>query len=83
MADGRKVLVIIEATQNKHLALERAVITSEIKEAGSHVHLFISVDNENTKLSADNDDLYRDDVWLNAITDKLKNAGASFSFELC
>ena len=35
-----KVLVIIEATQNQHLALERAVITSEIKEPGSHVHLF-------------------------------------------
>ena len=49
MAEGRKVLVIIEATQDQHLALERAVITSEIKEPGSHVHLFISVDNENTK----------------------------------
>ena len=83
MAEGRKVLVIIEATQDQHLALERAVITSEIKEPGSHVHLFISVDNENTKLSADNEKLYCDDVWLQAITGKLKDAGASFSFELC
>ncbi|MBT5483370.1 MAG: universal stress protein [Gammaproteobacteria bacterium] len=83
MADGRKVLVIVESTQEQHLALERAVITSEIKEPGSHVHLFISVDSEKTNLSADNENLYRDDHWLNAIMDKLKNAGASFSFELC
>ena len=54
MAGARKVLVIIEATQERHLALERAVITSEIKEPGSHVHLFISVDSEKANLSADN-----------------------------
>ena len=43
MSGGRKVLVIIEATQEQHLALERAIITSEIKDPDSHVHLFISV----------------------------------------
>ena len=83
MAEGRKVLVIIEATQEKHVALERAVITSEIKEPGSHVHLFISVDAENTSLAASNDNLYRDGQWLASITEKLEAAGASFSFELC
>lgn len=83
MAGGRKVLVIIEATQEKHLALERAVITSEIKEPGSHVHLFISVDTEKTPLSADNDNLYRDDTWLKAITDKLDAVGVDYSYEFC
>ena len=83
MAGGRKVLVIIEATQEKHLALERAVITSEIKEPGSHVHLFISVDAEGTNLGAENDYLYRDDTWLKAITGKLDSVGAKYSFELC
>ena len=83
MADGRKVLVIIDATQEQHLALERAVITSEIQEPGSHVHLFISVDAEKTSLGADNDDLYRDDAWLKSITDKLDGVGANYSFEFC
>jgi universal stress protein E len=83
MAGGRKVLVIIEATQEQHLALERAVITSEIKEPGSHVHLFISVDTEKANLSAENKTLYRDGVWLKSITDKLERVGAQFSFEFC
>lgn len=80
---GRKVLVIIEATQDKHLALDRAVITSEIREPGSHVHLFISVDAEKTSLAADNDSLYRDDTWLKSITDTLEKEGVEYSFELC
>jgi len=83
IAGARKVLVIIEATQERHLALERAVITSEIKEPGSHVNLFISVDSEKANLSADNKTLYRDDQWLKSITDKLDHTGASYSFEFC
>jgi universal stress protein E len=83
MAGGRKVLVIIEATHEQHLALERAIITSEIKEPESHVHLFISVDAEKTALGADNESLYRDGAWLKSITDKLENVGAAYSLELC
>lgn len=83
MASGRKVLVIIEATHDQHLALERAVITSEIKDPGSHVHLFISVDTEKANLAASNESLYRDDSWLKAITSKLDDVGANYSFEFC
>ena len=83
MADGRKILVIIDATHEQHLALERLVITSEIEEPGSHIHLFISVDGEKANLGADNDNLYRDDTWLKSITGKLDQAGARYSFELC
>jgi len=83
MAGGRKVLVIIDATHERHLALERAVITSEIKDPDSHVHLFISIDTEKTDLGADNESLYRDDAWLKSITDKLESVGAQASFELC
>lgn len=83
MTGGRKVLVIIDATHEQHLALERLVITSEIDEPDSHIHLFISVDMEKTSLSADNEKLYRDDVWLKSITDKLDKVGAKYSFEFC
>jgi universal stress protein E len=83
MSGGRKVLVIVEATQEQHLALERAIITSEINEPDSHVHLFISVDTEKSALEADNDKLFRNDIWLKSITDKLENVGAAYSFEHC
>lgn len=60
MSDARKVLVIIQPTKDKHIALERVLITSEITNPGSHVHLFIGVDGENTDLKASNPYLYQD-----------------------
>ena len=83
MAGGRKILVIIDATHEQHLALERMIITSEVKEPGAHIHLFISVDSENTDLGSENANLYRDDTWLKSITDKLDQTGVKYSFELC
>lgn len=80
---GRKVFVIIDATHERHLALERLVITSEIEEPGTHIHLFISVDGERADLHAGNDALYRDDQWLKSLTEQLESAGASYSYELC
>lgn len=83
MAASRKIFVIIDATQEQHLALERLIITSEINEPNSHVHLFISVDPERSSLAADNENLYRDDAWLKIITDKLDAAGAKYTYEFC
>ena len=83
MASGRKIFVIIDATQEQHLALDRLVITSEINEPNVHIHLFISVDAEKTDLDADNDSLYRDDTWLKNITDKLDKSNARYSYEFC
>lgn len=83
MSAGRKIFVIIDATQDKHLALERAVITSEIKEPHAHVHLFISVDSEKSSLTADNDSLYRDNHWLHSLTNNLDSIGIDYSFEFC
>lgn len=83
MATNRKIFVIIDATQEQHLALERLIITSEIEEPDSHIHLFISVDPEKTSLDAGNDSLYRDDQWLKGITNKLDRTGTRYSFEFC
>lgn len=80
---GRKVFVIIDATHERHLALERLVITSEIEEPDTHIPLFISVDGERCDLHASNDALYRDDQWLKSRTKQLKGACASYCFELC
>jgi hypothetical protein len=80
---GRKVFVIIDATHERHLALERLVITSEIEEPDTHIPLFISVDGERCDLHASNDALYRDDQRLKSRTKQLKGAGASYCFELC
>jgi len=83
MSNARRALVIIQPTQNRHLALERVVVTSEVNDPGSHVHLFISVDGEANDLKASNPALYRDDQWLQALLAPLVEKGVRHSFELC
>ena len=83
MSDARKVLVIIQPTKDKHIALERVLITSEITNPGSHVHLFIGVDGENTDLKASNPSLYQDGKWLANLLKPLEDAKVNHSFELC
>lgn len=82
MSESRKVLVIIDPTQESHIALERAVITSEVQPE-AHVHLFIGVDAERSDLRAGNAALYRDGAWLEALQAQLNEAGVEHSIELC
>lgn len=83
MSEARKVLVIIQPTKNEHIALQRAIITSEVGNPESHVRLFVGVDAERTDLKAGNPDLYRDGTWLENLVAPLKEAGIAHSFELC
>jgi universal stress protein E len=83
MSEARRVLVIIDPTRDKHIALERAVITSEINDEESVVHLFLGVEGDSTSLKADNPDLYRDDRWLEDLLHPLRSAGVRFTMELC
>lgn len=83
MSNARKVLVIIQPTKDEHIALQRAIITSEVGDAGSHVRLFIGVDGERTDMKAGNAALYRDGAWLDNLIAPLKQAGIAHSMELC
>lgn len=82
MGESRRVLVIVQPCKEQHIALDRAVITSEVGNPDSQVHLFIGVDGERTDLSAENPALYRDDVWLKTLLAPLVSAGIKHSYEL-
>ena len=83
MSDSRRVLVIIQPTRERHIALDRVLITSEINSPESHVHLFIGVDSESTDMKASNSALYRDSDWLHQLLKPLQEAGVNHTFELC
>jgi universal stress protein E len=83
MPDPRNVLVIIQPTRDSHIALERALITPEINNAHSHVHLFIAVDSEHTDMKSSNRNLYRDSNWFENLVRPLDAAGVNHSFEIC
>lgn len=81
--DTLKHLVIIEPTQDRQIALERALITSKVLEPKPELRLFIAVDTESTDLKASNSKLYRSGEWLKSITDQVEAAGLAYSYEFC
>lgn len=83
MSQSRRVLVIIQPSKDQPIALERAVITSEVDSPDSHLHLFIGMDGDRTDMSANNPALYRDDAWLKALLAPLVQTGIKHSYEFC
>ena len=57
MSNPDTILVIIEPSQDQHLALDRALITSKLRKVAPKLHLFICVDADNTDLKARNQNL--------------------------
>ncbi len=83
MAHQESLLVIIEPTQESQIALDRAIITSQLRENKPRLHLFFSVDEENTDLQARNPKLYRNGDWLKAVIQRVEDAGLDYDYELC
>jgi universal stress protein E len=77
------LMVIIDPSQDTHIALDRAVITSKLRENKPKLHLFFGIDEENTDLKARNRKLYRDATWLNEIFKEVEDAGLEYTSELC
>ena len=83
MIEEFRHMVIIDPTRDKHIALERALTTSMVRNLQPEIRLFIAVNDETTDLRAENDNLYRDQAWLEELTAPLTEAGAKYSLELC
>ncbi|MAM70940.1 MAG: universal stress protein [Gammaproteobacteria bacterium] len=81
--DQEYILVIIEPSQDSHIALERALITAKLRDTPPKLHLFICVDENNTDLKARNQSLYRDSAWLKNLTADADKAGVEYDYELC
>ncbi|MDG2090369.1 MAG: universal stress protein [Gammaproteobacteria bacterium] len=77
------ILVIIEPSQDTHIALDRALVTLKARKVPPKLHLFICPDVDNTDLKARNQGLYRDSKWLDELTKPAVESGLDFSYELC
>lgn len=83
MSETLKHLVIIDPTQDRQIALERALITSRVRDPKPELRLFIGVDAESTDLKAGNPKLYRDGAWLRSLTEAVEKEGLVYSLEFC
>ncbi|KJS06819.1 MAG: hypothetical protein VR73_09865 [Gammaproteobacteria bacterium BRH_c0] len=77
MALEEKLLIVVNPAASKQPALDRAVNIAQagIYEFSPEIHLLVTVDQSSTDARADNDAVYRDGQWLNAVTQQLQSGG--------
>jgi universal stress protein E len=83
MSELKKFFVVIDPTDHKHIALERALITCKHLEAKAEVHVFVGVDPEAIDTRAVNTSIFRDEHWFEAeIHAPLRSAGIKHTIEV-
>lgn len=83
MSKQENLLIVIDPTQSEQVALERAVITAQLRQPTPRLTLFVGVDEQAIDTGAGNSAVYRDAEWFTQLTEPLKNAGLEFNAEVC
>ncbi len=76
--DARRILVLMDPSQEKHPALRRACINAEKRKEKPTLILFMGVDRELHELRGAKPILYRDPKWFAGIVERIKAPGAPY-----
>jgi universal stress protein E len=76
------ILVVVEPTQDSHIALDRAIITSRLRAVKPRLHLFLGVDEEANDQKAKNPKLIRDYQWLESLLQPIKDENLEFTVHI-
>ncbi len=77
------VFVVVDPSDETHVALQRAIITAESRKSRPKLYIFIAVDSESVDTRAVNDNLFRDGNWFEEqIQGPLKAAGLEYQVEV-
>lgn len=83
MAERKKIFVVVDPTDQEHIALERAIITGSHLEIKSELHIFVGVDPEAIDTRAVNASIFRDEHWFESeIHAPLRKAGIEHTIEV-
>lgn len=83
MQKQEKLFVVVDPTNDEHIALERAIITAQLREPKARLSVFVGVDNEAVDTRSSNDNLFRDLSWFEEhIHQPIKTAGLEYDIEL-
>lgn len=83
MSKADTLFVVVDPTQDDHIALQRAIITAGLRNPAPKLKVFIGVDRDATDMSADNLSLYRDSNWFENLRKPLDDAGLEFTTVAC
>lgn len=83
MSTQDTLFVIVDPTQKEHIALQRAVITSRLRDIPPKLKVFVAVDGASVSLAADNPALYRTGEWFEQLKQPLIEEGLEFTLMIC
>ena len=84
MADAKKIFVVVDPSNTKHVALERVIIISEFLDPKPQICVFVAVDSDSVDTRVSNDNLFRNQDWFSdQIRAPLDNAGLQYCIQLC
>ncbi|WNO10833.1 universal stress protein [Teredinibacter sp. KSP-S5-2] len=83
MSTPEKLLVVVDPSQDDHIALQRALITSRIRKPCPELHVFVAIDPESVDTRACNDKLFRQEDWFDrSVRTPLEEAGIKYELEI-
>lgn len=83
MTSSEKLFVCVNPSDEEHIALQRAIITSRLRTPEPVLQVFMGVDGEAVDTRASNDKLYRDHRWFEEVIRRpLENSGLKYGVEI-
>ena len=83
MSEHDRLFVVVDPAQEQHMALKRAIITSQIRQQRPRLYLFFAVNSEAVDTHASNSKLFRNKSWLDAVLKPVETAGIEYELEFC
>lgn len=83
MSDQERIFVVVDPGDERHVALERAIITSKLYSPAPKLYVFIGVDGEAVDTRATNDSMFRDQNWFEEeVQQPIKDEGLDYEVEI-
>lgn len=79
----QKIFVVVDPSDEKHVALERCIITAQLRDPRPELYIFVCVDTEVVDTRASNDNIFRDQTWFDEeIKQPLEKLGLKYTIEV-
>jgi len=83
MSNQERMFVVVNPTLNKHVALQRAIITAKLLTPSPLICVFVAIDPDTVDTDASNDKVYRNTDWFEEqIHSPLRAAGLDYKIEV-
>jgi len=84
MSEQKKLFVVVDPSNETHVALERVLIVATFMEVKPCIRVFVAVDTDATDTRETNDNLFRNQDWFaEQIRAPLEAAGLKYDIQLC